>query len=136
MPGRKTQAQIKRAYQTLKKLRLPALGKKRQSRKPTRQGLINLESELGRAVFGATANGVRREFFYHGKNLWIYHEQKNDDDPVTITYEVRDDDVLKILPDRTSVAVSGVELRNFLAAARTYFILVQTYLYGEEPEND
>jgi len=95
------------------------------------QSLINLESSLGSAVFGRPPAGTRREFFYHRRNLWIYHEQIGDNDPLTITYEVHIDGVIKILPNRTQHAITGEELQNFLAAARTYQVLIEEYLYDD-----
>jgi hypothetical protein len=124
-----TEPQIKRARAAIKNLRLPQIMRRRQ--RVTLQSLINLESELGRAVFGRTPFGVRREFFYHGNQLWVYHEEFPGYEPRTISYEVRADQVLKILPDRTAVAITGGELDNFLAAARTYLVLAQDYIYGE-----
>lgn len=133
MPRQKTSTQIKRAYQSLKRIRLPLASKRR--RKLNRQELINLESEVGRVIFGDAGVRVRREFFYHGSNLWMFFEDFPGREPMTITYEVRDTEILKILPDRSSVAIEGDELFNFLAAARTYAVLVKKYIYGEETED-
>ena len=130
MPRRKTTTQIKRAYQSLKRLRLPLASKRR--RKLTRQELINLESEIGRVIFGNAGVRVRREFFYHGRNLWMFYEEFPGREPLTITLEVRDTEILKILPDRSSFVLEGAELENFLAAARTYAVLVKSYIYGKE----
>jgi hypothetical protein len=126
MPRSKASAQIARARKALQQLRLPRIGR---PRRPKLQDLINLESELGRVVFGRLPAGARREFFYHGNNLWIFHEERLGEAPLTISYEVRADEVLKILPDRTSVAITGDELDNFLAAARTYHLLIREYIY-------
>lgn len=139
MSSQKTSSEMNKAPRRVIRIAGRALGRMRlpNARKTIsnivdEQSLINLESELGAAVFGQVPTGSRREFFYHRHNLWIYHEQIGIDGfPLTVTYEVHDDRVEKILPDRTTHILSGEELDNFLAAARTYQVLVEEYLYND-----
>jgi hypothetical protein len=102
----------------------------------TEQDLLNLESELGRAVFGRTPNGLRREFFYHRDNTWIYHEEEEVlGKELTITYEVFPDRVVKITPNRKQLVIEGTELDNFIVAVKTYEALLDMYLYQELDES-
>ncbi len=103
--------------------------------KPTTKTLddkINLESELGRTIFGPIPAGHQREFFEHKKNLWIWHESWLDsgiEQSVTIRYEVRPNGVFKKMNNSAYYKLEGAELENFRAATRHYLELIKTQLY-------
>ncbi|MBR2586846.1 hypothetical protein IKE71_00510 [Candidatus Saccharibacteria bacterium] len=93
---------------------------------------INLESALGRTIFGPIPAGHQREFFEYKKNLWIWHESWTElGRPVEITlrYEVRPDGVFKKTNGSGYYKLEGAELANFLNAARKYLELIKTQLY-------
>ena len=96
---------------------------------------INLESELGRTIFGPIPAGHQREFFEHRKNLWIWHEAWLDsgkEHSITIRYEVRPDGVFKKTNGSAYYKLEGLELQNFINATRRYLELIKTKLYHAE----
>lgn len=98
----------------------------------TLEDKINLESELGRTIFGAIPAGHQREFFEHKKNLWIWHESWLDsgvEHSITLRYEVRPDGVFKKMNGSPYYKLEGAELQNFLNATRKYLALIKTNLY-------
>lgn len=93
---------------------------------------INLESELGRTIFGPIPAGHQREFFEHKKNLWIWHESWLDsgvEHSITLRYEVRPDGVFKKMNGSAYFKLEGVELENFRAATHKYLDLIKTNIY-------
>jgi hypothetical protein len=109
--------------------KLPTPRKNAPKKQLTKDDLINLESSLGRAVFGATPKNLQREFFYHQNGVWIFHEGYDGQPGATIRYEVHDTGVFKHLPGHHPVKLEKAEMENFLAAARVYLILIEKYLY-------
>lgn len=98
----------------------------------TLEDKINLESELGRTIFGPIPAGHQREFFEHRKNLWIWHESWDElgkRHEITIRYEVRPGGVFKKVNGSAYYKLEGPELQNFLAATRRYLYLIKTQLY-------
>ena len=96
--------------------------------------LVNAESEFGRTLFGPIPEGHQREFFEHRKNIWIWHESWLDEtgaeQSTTIRYEVRPEGVFKKAAEQDYVRLTGDELENFRAAAKSYLALVKEKLYS------
>lgn len=107
---------------------------KRYTSKPSYDDLINIESNLGRTLFGPVPEGHQREFFASKPNVWIWYDKWEDITGVihemTIRYEVRPDGVFKKTPDGKFAQIEGTELDNFVNAARRYFDLVKTQIYS------
>ena len=98
----------------------------------TESDLINAESALGATIFGVIPEGHQREFFRFNHNVWVFHENWLEGGyrrETTIRYEVREDGVYKLPMGGSYVKLEGVELRNFIGAAREYLRLVKSYLY-------
>ena len=99
--------------------------------------LIQLESEIGRELFGAVPKGHRREFFNTDPRIWIWHEEWRDAagklHQRTVKYEVRDDAVWKALPGLRYERVEGTELANLRAAVGIYFERVMREVYRRDP---
>ncbi len=103
----------------------------------TERELIQLESEIGRELFGPIAKGHRREFFNTGPRVWIWHEEWRDAagklHQMTVKYEVRDDAVWKALPGPRYEKVEGQEFINLRAAIGIYFERVMREVYHRDP---
>ena len=103
----------------------------------TERELIQLESEIGREIFGPIAKGHRREFFNTDPRVWIWHEEWRNAagklQQMTVKYEVRDDAVWKALPGPRYEKVEGTELANLRAAAGIYFERVMREVYRRDP---
>lgn len=104
----------------------------------TRRELIELESQIGREVFGsAPANVVRREFFNLDEKTWIWHEEiKNPDgtqQEMTTRYEVQERGILKVQPGPRYTYLEGAELHNFVLAIKEYYERVARQLYQYDP---
>lgn len=94
--------------------------------------LINAESALGRNIFGSIPAGHRREFFYHHRNTWVWHEswlEDGKDQQFTIRYQIRPDGVYKCLVGSSYLRIAGAELANFRKAAKVYLQLIKKTLY-------
>ena len=87
--------------------------------------LLNVESALGRKIFGPVPEGHTREFFHHKKNVWIWYENG-----VTMRYEVREHGVFKKIDDGKYQKIAGKELENFRQATKAYLKLVKTHIYA------
>lgn len=125
----------------VKKLRvLPSIslvGKKKPLSDMTERELIQLESEIGRELFGPIPTGHRREFFNTDPRTWIWHEEwKNasgKSQQLTTKYEIRDDGIWKTLPGPRYLKVEGEELQNFVLATRLYHERVMREIYQRDP---
>lgn len=99
----------------------------------TRADLINAESRLGSAIFGPIPAGHRREFFHDRQNIWIWHEDWQDQTEqlhqMTVRYEVRTSGVYKKISTGKYLRLEGDELENFRRATHAYLYLVKKYLY-------
>lgn len=95
--------------------------------------LINVESSLGRTIFGPIPDGHRREFFLSRKNVWIWYESFVNNigemEEMTVRYEVRPTGVYKRAGAGKYAKIEGQELDNFRHAAKEYLNLVKTNLY-------
>ena len=96
--------------------------------------LINAESAIGRTLFGPIPAGRQREFFMSKNNVWIWHEswanQFGELQEMTIRYEVRPTGVYKKATGGSYQKIEGMELNNFVKAAKTYSNLVKQQLYN------
>jgi hypothetical protein len=102
-------------------------------KKITEADLINAESEAAREIFGPVPAGHRREFFHHGKNVWIFHESWPNGDQtreMTVRYEVRMTGVFKKPLGGKYKQLSGSELDNFIRATRKYLKLIKVRVYN------
>lgn len=101
--------------------------------KMTGRDLLNLESELGRTIFGDMPKGVHREFFALSEKSWIWHEEWKDPNgkrhELTTRFEISKDKVVKVLPGPKYYEVKGNELKNFMAAVDAYHRIVLKNIY-------
>ena len=100
---------------------------------PSRADLINAESRLGSTIFGPVPQGHRREFFHDRENVWIWHEDWQDENQhpcqFTVRYEVRNSGIYKKVATGKYLKLEGDELINFRKATYSYLCLVKKYLY-------
>lgn len=112
--------------------------RKRPLKKLTKRQLIQLESEIGRTLFGAVPKGHRREFFNLDAKTWIWHEEwvdaKKRRQTMTTRYELREKDVIKVQPGPRYYRVEGEELRNLRLAAQMYHEKVMRDIYVRHPK--
>lgn len=116
-------------------LRMP---KQRAFKKYTERDLINLESEIGSALFGPVPKGHRREFFCLDKTTWIWHEEwldKDDLQTATTRYEVQEKGILKVQSGPRYSYLEGEELANFAAAVTLYYEKVAREVYKIDPDS-
>ena len=118
------------------------LGSTRASADPqlyklTQRQLIQLESEIGRELFGAVPKGHRREFFNTGPHTWVWHEEWLDAEgkpsELTTRYDIKADGIWKSQPGLRYTRVQGDELDNFRTAARIYYERVMREIYRRDP---
>lgn len=99
----------------------------------SRADLINAESRLGSAIFGPIPVGHRREFFHDRQNVWIWHEDWQDQSQelhqMTVRYEVRTSGIYKKVSAGKYLRLEGDELENFRRATKTYLYIIKKYLY-------
>lgn len=111
--------------------------RRRPFKKFTERELIQLESEMGRTLFGELQKGHRREFFNLNPHTWIWHEEwKNEAGQTmqfTTKYEIHEREIIKIQPGPRSTALTGEELRNFQQATSLYYERVMREVYGRDP---
>ena len=102
-------------------------------KKLTLSDLINVESKLGRTLFGPIPQGHRREFFQYQKNVWLWHEswhnEKGEPKELTVRYEVRTSGVFKKPLGGKYIQLKGRELENFRKAVHAYGKLVKDRIY-------
>ena len=108
--------------------------KDRPLQKLTERELIQLESQIGVTVFGQMPPHVkRREFFNLDESTWIWYEEiiKPDGktEELTTRYEIQPKGILKIQPNYRYSYLEGVELQNFVLAAKEYYERVMRQLY-------
>ena len=112
--------------------------KKRPFKNMTERELIELESELGRDIFGPIEKGGRREFFCLDKHTWIWYEEWVDNAKTkrsrTTRYELHDNGIMKAQDGTNYQFLDGQELKNFGVAVRMYYERVMRGLYKLDPE--
>lgn len=103
----------------------------------TKRQLIELESQIGRELFGPIPAGHRREFFCLDDKTWVWHEEWRDADNKTHTsttrYEVQAHGVLKVQPGRVYKYIEGEELTNLTIAAELYYERCMRQIYRLDP---
>ncbi len=104
----------------------------------SRDELIQLESEIGRQLFGPIPAGHRREFFNADPASWIWYEEWRDMtgrvSSMTTRYEVRADGVWKVQEGARYVKLAGPELDNLVMAIRLYHERVMREIYSRAPQ--
>ena len=107
-------------------------------RKMTERDIIQMESDLGRDIFGPVPSGGRREFFCLDERTWIWHEEWIDEAKTartrTTRYEMHDNGILKIQEGSKYQFIEGEELRNFAVAVEMYYERVMKNVYGRDPQ--
>lgn len=110
---------------------------KQEIKKLTVRQLVELEAEIGGALFGPIPAGHRREFFCLDEHTWIWHEEWVDDRNqrhVTSTrYEIHDNGILKAQDGKVYKFLEGEELRNLTLAIRLYYEAVARGIYKRDP---
>ncbi len=116
-------------------LKMPKL---RPFRGLTERELIQLESDIGRQLFGPIPDGHRREFFNLDKNTWIWHEEYKDQagaaQATTTRYEVKGDRILKAQDGSQYSYLEGQELQNLAVAVQMYYEKVMRGVYKRDPK--
>lgn len=110
---------------------------KRPLQSLTERELIQLESDMGRYLFGPVPNGRRREFFCLDEHTWIWYEEWQDEHKKsqsrTTRYEIHDNGILKIRDGGQYEYLDKEELRNFGVAVRMYYEQVMRGIYKRDP---
>lgn len=103
----------------------------------TERQLIQMESEVGRQLFGTIPDGHRREFFNLDPTTWIWHEEVKAEDgqirAITTRYELQETSVLKVQDGSRYSYLEGQELDNLLQAIRLYYEKVARQIYHRDP---
>lgn len=111
--------------------------KKRPFKKLTERELIQLESEIGKTLFGPTPANHRREFFNLDADTWIWHEEYIDENDLvkstTTRYEVQESKILKAQDGAHYTYIEGEELQNFGLAVQMYYEQVMRGVYNRDP---
>lgn len=110
--------------------------KQRPLRSLSERDLIELESEIGRHVFGAVPEGHRREFFCLDEHTWVWYEAWKEGKVTreqTTRYEVHADRVLKVRDGGHYQYLDNEEMQNFGLAVRLYYEQVMRGIYKRDP---
>ena len=117
-------------------LKMPKLGKN-PLKKLTERELIQLESDIGKNIFGPIVEGHRREFFNLDPNTWIWYEEYTDSAGIkkstTTRYEVQEKAILKAQDGAKYSYLEGDELQNFGVAVQMYYEQVMRGVYKRDP---
>ncbi len=119
-------------------LKMPKISASLRPLKPlTKRELLQLESEIGRKLFGTIPAGHTREFFNLDENTWIWHEDFMGPDgkkqASTIRYELQGDKILKVQEGARYSYLEGQELDNLLLAIQMYYEQVMRDVYKRDP---
>lgn len=126
----------------LKKALQLLTGDNRHNERPlkglTERELIELESEIGRDLFGAIPAGHRREFFCLDEHTWVWYEEWQDTDTgkkkaLTTRYEVHENGILKVQDGTSYRFIEGEELKNLSVAVRLYYERIMRGIYKKDP---
>lgn len=106
--------------------------------KMSERELIQLESEIGRQIFGPVPAGHRREFFCLDEKTCIWYEEYKDSTgkqvASTTRYEFLGDKVLKAHNGARYSYLEGAELKNLLVAVNMYYEKVMRGIYRRDPD--
>ena len=109
----------------------------RLAKKLTKRELIQMESEIGRELFGTIPKSHRREFFRLDKKTWIWYEEYKDEtgklQTSTTRYEIQDKGILKAQNGARYSYIEGQELANLALAIRMYYERVMRSVYRRDP---
>lgn len=117
-------------------------GDTKKSQRPlkvlTERQLIELESEIGRGLFGAIPSGHRREFFCLDQHTWVWYEEWIDagtgkTKAMTTRYEVHENGIMKVQDGTTYRFIEGEELKNLGISVRLYYERVMRGIYKRDP---
>ena len=101
------------------------------------RNLIRSEAAIGGNIFGPIPHGNRREFFCLDRHTWIWHEEWTDNtgarQSITTRYDVRPNGILKSQGGKGYAAVSDLEARNLISAAKEYLNRTYSQLYRITP---
>ena len=105
----------------------------------TERQLIELESEIGRTVFGPVPHGHRREFFCLDEHTWVWFEEWKDEQTgkkrsLTTRYEVHEQGILKAQDGKSYKFIEGDELKNLDLATKLYYEQVMRGIYRRDPD--
>ena len=99
--------------------------------------LIQLESAIGRELFGPVPKGHQREFFCLDDTTCIWYESYKDAEgknvESTTRYEIQGDKILKVQGGASYSYLEGVELTNLLLAIDMYYERVMRGVYRYDP---
>lgn len=108
-------------------------------KKLSERELIQLESDIGRELFGPVPKGHRREFFCLDEKTCIWYEEYKDKDgkqvSATTRYELQGDRVLKAQEGARYSYLEGGELDNLLTAINLYYERVMRSVYKRDPKS-
>lgn len=108
-------------------------------KKLSERELIQLESDIGRELFGPVPQGHRREFFCLDEKTCIWYEEYKDKDgkqvSATTRYELQGDKVLKAQEGARYNYIEGSELNNLLMAINMYYERVMRSVYHRDPKS-
>lgn len=100
--------------------------------------LIELEAQIGGALFGPIPSGHKREFFMLDEKTWVWHEEWQDENgkrKITSTrYEIHTNGILKAQNSKVYKFIKGEELRNLVLAMELYYQSVARNIYNRNPE--
>lgn len=110
----------------------------RPLKKLTERQLIELESEIGRELFGPIPAGHQRDFFCLDDHTWVWYEEWTDvatgqKRSTTTRYEVHQNGILKAQDGMTYKFIEGQELRNLALAVRLYYEQTMREIYKRDP---
>lgn len=110
----------------------------RPFKKLTERELIQLESEIGRQLFGPIPADTRREFFNLDPTTWIWYEESKGADgkihSTTTRYEVQEKGILKAQDGAQYSYLEGDELQNLTLAVQMYYERVTRGIYKRDPQ--
>lgn len=103
----------------------------------TERELIEIESQIGRYLFGPIAKGHEREFFCLDEHTWVWYEEWKDESGKkqnrTTRFEVHHNGILKVRDGGHYQYLEGDELENFATAVRMYYEQVMRGIYRYDP---
>ena len=116
----------------------PVKAKRRRLNHMTERQLVDLESVIGKDLFGPIPADHRRDFFYFKDHTWIWHEEWNDIDTgqrraTTTRYEVQPTNGILKADGVNYRYLDGQELENFGLATRMYYEEAMKRIYKTDP---
>lgn len=103
----------------------------------TERQLIELESEIGKQLFGPIPADHKRDFFCLDEKTWVWHEEWRDVDnkvrTSTTRYEIQPGGILKVQPGRVYKYLEGEELANLSMAVQMYYENCMRRIYKIDP---